>query len=119
MSKTGRVRVCQFVDKNDGGKPGEGGIEVKFVEHSASVFHRAAGQDLETRKQGFSFRSSVSLDDADDDVHSIATLLVRRFQHGVGLAYSRIGSKEYFQLSLKLTSFLLLHTFEEHIWIGT
>ena len=117
--RPGRVRVGQFVDENHGGTAGEGGIEVEFVEHGTSVLHRAAGQDLETRKQGFSFRSPVSLDDADDDVHSIATLLVRRFQHGIGFPYARIGAKEYFQLSLKLASFFRLHTFEERIWIGT
>ena len=111
--------MSQFVDQDHRGMAGKGGVEVKFVEHGASVLHRAAGQYLKTRKQGFSFRSPVSLDDADDDVHSIATLLVRRFQHGVGFPYARIGSKEYFQFSLKLASFFRLHTFEERIWIGT
>ena len=61
MSKTGRIRVCQFVEKNDGGTARKGGIEVKFVEHGASVLHRAARaipRDQEARLQFPLFHAS-------------------------------------------------------------
>ena len=50
--------------------------------------------------------------------HPIATLLMRRFQHGIGLPHAGIGAKEYCQFSFKLASFFRLHPFEERIWIG-
>ena len=59
----------------------------------------------------------MCLDDADDDVHAIATLLMRRFQHGIGLPHAGIGAKEDFQFALQLAGFFRLHPFEQRIWI--
>ncbi len=101
------------------GRRVKGGIEVEFLEHGAAILHRAARQYLEALQQGLSFRPSMRLHDADDDVHAIATLLVRRFQHGIGFPHARIGPEEYFQFSLKLPSFFRLHPLQERIWIWT
>ena len=77
------------------------------------------GQHFKPVHQGLGFRASVSLNDADDDVHAIAPLLVRRFQHGVGFPHAGIGAEEDFEFSLEAGGLLPpAHVSEVHLDLG-
>src|SRR5574339_728550 len=101
----------QFIDKDHGGATRESRIQIEFLKDRSSIFDCCSRQELKAIDQGLGFDSSMSFDHANDDVRSITTLLMRRFQHGVGFPYAGIGAKKYFELPLKLTRFLRLHAF--------
>ena len=46
-------------------------VNVEFLDDSASIFDRAARQNLETFGQDFGFLSSMRLDETDEDIDAV------------------------------------------------
>ena len=59
----------------------------------------------------------MRLDDADDDIDALASLLVRRLQHGVGLSNPGICAEKDLELAFHPMGFFGLYTFEHCVGI--
>jgi hypothetical protein len=59
----------------------------------------------------------MRLHDTDQDIHPIASLLVRGFQHRIGLSYAGIGAEEDLKSSFHPTGFFGLYTFKQRVGI--
>ena len=60
-----------------------------------------ARHDFQSPYQSLGLFATMRLYDADSDIHAIAPLLVRRFQHGIGFPHAGVGAEEDFELALR------------------
>ena len=82
----------QLVDEHDLWVPGNDGIEVHFLKPLASVLDFPARHDLQAFQKRFCFLASVGLDNADNNIITVALACSRLLQHLVGFADARRGT---------------------------
>ncbi len=68
VARTGRVGVGEFVDERDARRPLEDSLEVHFAQLDAAVRHDVARHDRKALDERGRRRTTVGLDDRDDDV---------------------------------------------------
>ena len=83
------VAMRQLVYQDKVGFALQDGINIHLKNLDTPVFHHLARDDLQSLKQVFGLSSSVSLNDADNYIHSLGFALVCGFQHGIGFTDSR------------------------------
>ena len=103
----------ELVDEQHTRAPGERAVEVELGENGVAVFELPGRKPLESLEQGLGVLAAVRLDPADDDIDAPAPQLVRRLQHGEGLADAGHGAEEELQPAALLRAFLDLPAFEQ------
>src|SRR5581483_3279056 len=88
------IRVRQLVHDDERGAPCEDGVQIHLLERLLVILETATRDDVEAVKERTRFRSSMRLDDGDDDVRALPELLARRLEHRVRLADSRRHADE-------------------------
>ena len=97
MAAAGGVGVRQFVDENQLRPTLQDRVEIHLGQQVALVLDLLARNDLEPVEQCLGFAASVRLDDADDDIHTLAPLGLGGEQHLIGLADAGRGAEENLQ----------------------
>ena len=118
MPCTRGIRMRQFIDQDQGGVAGQGGIEVKFVEGGATILHGTTWQHVEPLQQGCGLGPAVGIDPAHDHIDALGTPLVGGFKHGVRFANAGRGAKEDLEFPAGLLGLFLLDTGEQGIGVG-
>ena len=88
------VGVGELVDDGELRLAPEQRVEVHLGEDAAAIHQAPPRQDLEAAQQGLGLGAPVGLDDADHHVDAFPAPLLRRLEHGVGLADARVGAEE-------------------------
>jgi hypothetical protein len=88
------VGMRELVDDGELRLAPEQRVEVHLGEDAAAIHQAPPRQDLETAQQGLGLGAPVRFDHTDHDVDALAATLLRRLEHGVGLADARVGAEE-------------------------
>ena len=114
----GGVGVGELVHQQQGGTPGQRGVEVELLQVGAAVLDDPAGKRLEAVEQAASLLPAVGFQDAHDHVEALSALGASRLEHGVGLPDARRGAEE--ELETAAAGLLLrgLDLAEERVWVG-
>jgi hypothetical protein len=107
----------QFIDQDQSGAAGQGGIEVKFVEGAAAIFNGTTWQHVEPLQEGCGFGPTVGIDPARDNIHALGPSLVSGFKHGVRFANPGRGAKEDLEFPAGLLGLFLLDTGEQGVGV--
>lgn len=72
MPAAGRIRMCKFIYQNQLRLARQNRIDIHFFELMTPICNARARNDFKPFSKGFSLRSSVRFDNADDDIYSIS-----------------------------------------------
>jgi hypothetical protein len=83
------------------------------------MFELTAGNSRQALGERVGFFSSVGFDVTDDDVAPGFQLVLRRFEHGVGLAHAGAHAEEHLEPAAFSLSLFALNRCEQCVGIGT
>ncbi len=118
MAGAGSIGVGQLVHEHELRTTGERRVQIEFPQCRSAMLDHARRQNRQPFQQGFRFLTPMRFDPADDDVHSVILLFMRRSEHGVRLPDTGRGAEKYLELAARLLNCFSLHPLEQGIWIG-
>ena len=99
VARKGHVRVGQLVDQQQPGPPGQGPVEVEFVQLAPTIFDLAKGQDFEALEQRRGLRTAVGFNHSHHHVEALRAQCAGGLEHGVGFADTGGGAEKNLQLA--------------------
>ena len=102
MAAAAGVRMRQLVDQDELRPAPEGRVQVELPQCDALIGNHLGRELFQPIQQRHGLRAGVRLDIARHHVHARIPRLVRRFQHGVGLAHARGIAEKDFEFSRAL-----------------
>ncbi len=108
----------ELVHEQDGGMPGESGVQVELLPNDAAISDRQRRQMLEALGEPLGLDAAMRLEIADHDVGAGRLGGARRLQHGVGLADAGGGAEEDAQPAAGGAGLLGLDVGEKLVRVG-